>query len=77
MEIPVLPPDINESFGGFTVVQTDAPGNTDGVDKIRFGLFHYQNLGEGIATTIIEERKKTDDSHLFLTSLIELKIKFK
>ena len=58
MEIPVLPPDINESFGGFTVVQADAPGNTDGVDKIRFGLFTIKNLGEGIATTIIEERKK-------------------
>ncbi len=58
MQIPVLPPDINESFGGFTVVQADAPGNTDGVDKIRFGLFTIKNLGEGIATTIIEERKK-------------------
>ncbi len=51
MGIPVLAPDINESFGGFTVVK-------DGVEKIRFGLYTIKNLGEGIADTIIAERKK-------------------
>lgn len=54
MKIPVLAPDINESFGGFTVVQDDASN----VEKIRFGLYTIKNLGEGIADTIIAERKK-------------------
>lgn len=46
--IEVLPPDINESFSDFTVVG----------DNIRFGLTTVKNFGEGIAQTIIEERKK-------------------
>ncbi len=54
MKIPVLAPDINESFGGFTVVQDDASQ----IEKIRFGLYTIKNLGEGIADTIITERKK-------------------
>ncbi len=52
MKIPVLPPDINESFGNFTVVEES------GLEKIRFGLYSIKNFGEGIANTIIEERKK-------------------
>ncbi|HEY4484552.1 MAG TPA: DNA polymerase III subunit alpha [Candidatus Paceibacterota bacterium] len=51
MNIPVLPPDINESFKDFTVLK-----QTDG-DKIRFGLLTIKNLGEGIAEAIITERK--------------------
>jgi DNA polymerase-3 subunit alpha len=47
MGIKVLPPDVNESFGAFTVI-----------DKaIRFGLFSIKNLGEEIANAVIEERK--------------------
>jgi len=47
MGIEVLPPNVNESFGDFTVV-----------DKaIRFGLFSIKNLGEEIAGGVIEERK--------------------
>lgn len=66
MNIPVLPPDINESFGGFTVVQDEngarSPAKTENGDssnaeKIRFGLYTIKNLGEGIADTIIGERK--------------------
>ncbi|HVS79697.1 MAG TPA: DNA polymerase III subunit alpha [Candidatus Paceibacterota bacterium] len=53
MNIPVLPPDINESFEGFTVVKTNGEG-----DKIRFGLTTIKNFGEGIAHAIIEERKR-------------------
>jgi DNA polymerase-3 subunit alpha len=53
MNIPVLPPNINESFQDFTVVK----GAGD-PDKIRFGLTTIKNFGEGIANTIIEERKK-------------------
>jgi len=52
MKIPVLPPDINESFGGFTVIK-----NSEG-DSIRFGLTTIKNFGEGIGTAIIEERSK-------------------
>jgi DNA polymerase-3 subunit alpha len=54
MKIEVLPPNINESFGGFTVI--------NGSDKktersIRFGLYNIKNLGTDIADAIIEERK--------------------
>lgn len=50
MGIKVLPPDINESYEGFTVVESE------GRDDIRFGLRTIKNFGEGIAHTIIEER---------------------
>ncbi len=53
MDIPVLPPNVNESFQDFTVVKI--PGQKD---TIRFGLTTIKNFGEGIANTIIEERKK-------------------
>jgi DNA polymerase-3 subunit alpha len=53
MGIAVLPPDVNESFGDFTVI-TDEKG----VESIRFGLHSIKNFGEGITGAIIEERKK-------------------
>jgi DNA polymerase-3 subunit alpha len=53
MDIPVLPPNINESFQAFTVIKI--PGEKD---TIRFGLTTIKNFGEGIANTIIDERKK-------------------
>jgi len=53
MEIPVLPPDVNESFSGFTVIK-----EKNGKDKIRFGLTTIKNFGSGISETIIEEREK-------------------
>jgi DNA polymerase-3 subunit alpha len=61
MDIPVLPPDINESVGGFTVIkhfQTASKSeiNTAG-DAIRFGMYTIKNVGEGIADTIIAERQ--------------------
>jgi len=52
MEIPVLPPNINESYGGFTVVRKD-----DVSKEIRFGLHTIKNLGEEIGNAIISERK--------------------
>lgn len=52
MQIPVLPPDINESWSGFTVVQYE------GKDAIRFGLTTIKNFGQGIGETIIAEREK-------------------
>jgi len=54
MKIPVLPPNINESFEGFTVIKSTTPGAND---EIRFGLTTIKNFGEGIAKTIIDERK--------------------
>lgn len=51
MDLPVLPPDINESFGDFTVINI---GEKKG---IRFGLYTIKNLGEEISRIIIEERK--------------------
>ena len=55
MNIKVLPPNINESFGGFTVVK----GSNYETDRtIRFGLYNIKNLGIDISDAIIEERKK-------------------
>lgn len=48
MGISVLPPDINESLSGFTVV--------DG--KIRFGLAAVKNVGRGAVIAIINARKQ-------------------
>ncbi len=45
--IEILPPDINESYGKFTVI--------DG--KIRFGLLAVKNVGEGFAKVVVEARK--------------------
>lgn len=51
MGITVLPPDISESYEVFSVVTTaETP-------TIRFGLNSIKNFGEGIATTIVAERK--------------------
>ena len=65
MNIPVLPPSINESFSGFTVVKPDESRITNHEsreelkkDRIRFGLTTIKNFGEGIADAIIAERKK-------------------
>ena len=48
MKIDVLPPDVNESFKNFTVVDKD---------KIRFGLLAIKNVGHDIVETIVKERK--------------------
>lgn len=47
MDIEVLPPDINESFETFTVVEEK---------KIRFGLGAVKNVGQNVVHAIIEER---------------------
>ncbi|MCP4568154.1 MAG: DNA polymerase III subunit alpha [FCB group bacterium] len=48
MGVEVLPPDVNESLGSFTVVG----------DKIRFGLLAIKNVGTGPVEKIIEAREK-------------------
>ncbi len=55
MNIPVLPPNINESFKDFTLVREKE--NDYDHDTIRFGLGSVKNFGEGIAEVIISERK--------------------
>ena len=55
MKIEVRPPNVNESFGGFTVIN----GSDKETDRsIRFGLYNIKNLGTDIADSIIEERKQ-------------------
>ncbi len=55
MGIPILPPDVNASFGGFTIV--DVAEATDTHQEIRFGLYTIKNLGTDIADAIIAERE--------------------
>jgi DNA polymerase III subunit alpha len=55
MLIPVLPPNINESFEGFTVIKANQ--SPTGTDQIRFGLTTIKNFGAGIAKSIITERE--------------------
>lgn len=49
MNINVLPPNVNESFKGFTYIDEKT---------IRFGLQTIKNLGSDISEAIIEERKQ-------------------
>ncbi len=53
MDIEVLPPDVNESFGYFSVVLAEDKTKS----KIRFGLYSIKNFGEGVGKSIIDERK--------------------
>lgn len=53
LEIKVLPPDINESFEMFTVIDNNKKSGI-----IRFGLHTIKGLGSDIAHAIIEEREK-------------------
>lgn len=53
MGLQVLPPDVNESFASFTVVNDEAGQPT----RIRFGLSAIKNVGERLVEAIIAERK--------------------
>ena len=62
MNIPVLPPDVNESSGDFAVISDNGvpapnPATRDGHGRIRFGLYTIKNLGTDISDAIIAERK--------------------
>jgi DNA polymerase-3 subunit alpha len=60
MKIPVLPPNINESFGGFTCLSEKKGLEIDSQnksEKIRFGFYTIKNLGTDISDAIITERK--------------------
>lgn len=54
MNIAILPPDINESFGQFTIINQV---NQKDAEAIRFGLYTIKNLGTDIADAIVDERK--------------------
>ncbi len=63
MGIKIMAPDINESFGTFTVVTAGTKENkvveaNEVVDTIRFGLKAIKNVGEHIVDTVILERKE-------------------
>lgn len=61
MNIAVLPPNINESYGGFTCLPNEANtviSNKNKSTKIRFGFYTIKNLGTDIANAIINERKE-------------------
>lgn len=58
MGIKILPPDVNQSFMGFTV---SGP-------NIRFGLLAVKNLGKGLIQNIIDEREKNGS----YTSMMDL-----
>ena len=53
MDIPILPPDVNESALNFTPT----------VDGIRFGLSAIKNVGEGAARSIVECRLEHGSAH--------------
>lgn len=62
MNLRIMPPDINESFGTFTVVSSGTKNNLvvskgEKIDTIRFGLKAIKNVGEHIVDEIIKERK--------------------
>jgi len=60
MNINILPPNINESYGGFTCLpaEKDTEINSENKsEKIRFGFYTIKNLGTDISDAIIAERK--------------------
>ncbi|MFZ2831806.1 MAG: DNA polymerase III subunit alpha, partial [Minisyncoccia bacterium] len=60
MKLPILPPDINASFGDFTIIDVAGslrPGREFANSEIRFGLYTIKNLGTDIADAIIAERE--------------------
>ena len=59
MGIQVVRPDVNESEGEFSVVETE------GEKVIRFGLTAVRNVGEGAVDNIIETRTEEPFSGLF------------
>ena len=77
MGIAILPPDVNQSFGGFTVPVPDVVGTPVApVDNIiRFGLTTIKNFGEGISQTIITERKANGPFSSFSDFLSRVKDK--
>ena len=71
MNIPVLAPDVNESFAKFTLIRGSG-SDTPPQDKIRFGLESIKNVGVNIVEAIIDARKKGPDKKFSsITDFIE------
>jgi DNA polymerase-3 subunit alpha len=70
MGLKVLPPNVNESFGDFTIVKDEK-----GVEQIRFGLYSIKNLGTDIGDAIIEERKRNGKYKTFSDFLLRVRHK--
>lgn len=66
MGIPVLPPDVNESYADFGVVPTEDLLH----EPIRFGLGAVKNVGHAVAELIVDERK-TNGPYQSLSQFIE------
>ena len=56
LKIKILKPDVNFSFGGFSIVKDEE--DILYKENIRFGLYTIKNLGKNIADSIIAERKE-------------------
>ena len=52
MNIKILPPDVNESYSKFTVVEDKSENNNYG-QAIRFGLSAVKHVGGGAIDSII------------------------
>ncbi len=74
MQLPVLAPHVNESFGNFTALKNNTgpafAKASAGEDKIRFGLYTIKNLGTDIADAIVAERKQSGP-YLTLATFLE------
>ncbi len=66
--IAVLPPDVNESDVGYTVIYGD-----DGKPRIRYGLLAIKNVGVNFTSNIISEReeKKFTDFQNFINRMVK------
>ena len=57
MNIEILPPDVNESYTKFTVIEDKDENNKYG-QVIRFGLSAVKNVGQGAIDSIISARNR-------------------
>ena len=64
LDLPVLPPDVNESFADFGLIKADKTPDVEDpkhpvskTDRIRVGLATIKNMGIDIAEAIVDERK--------------------
>jgi DNA polymerase-3 subunit alpha len=55
--IPVLPPDVNESFTEFAVIRADS-SDAQRPDSIRFGMVAVKNVGSNAVEEILRARKE-------------------
>ena len=60
MGIPVLPPDVNESFVEFAVRPYDPDGDGQGTQAVRFGLSAIKNVGVSAVEEILRAREDGD-----------------